>query len=55
LLKGDILKKENSDNEKLFFEDLEPNVQEVLIDLIVSVIENRHKGQEPQGDQAKEK
>ena len=47
--------KEKSENGKLFFEDLEPNVQEVLIDLIVSVIENRMKNQGPQLDQAKEK
>ena len=49
------MQKENSENEKLFFENLDPNTQEILIDLIVSVIENRRKNQEPQLDQAKEK
>jgi hypothetical protein len=39
------MQKENSDNGKLFFEDLEPNAQEVLIDLIVSIIKNRRKSQ----------
>ena len=49
------MQKENSDNGKLFFEDLEPNAQEVLIDLIVSVIKTHRKNEEPQLDHFKEK
>jgi len=45
------LQKENSDSEKLFFEDLEPHAQEVLIDLIVSIIENRGKNQTAQSNE----
>jgi hypothetical protein len=49
------LQKENSDREKLLFEDLEPHAQEVLIDLIVSIIENSHKNQGLQLSEAKGK
>jgi len=36
-----ILEKEIFSGEKMFFEDLEPHVQEIILDLIVSVVKNR--------------
>lgn len=41
-----ILQEENFSGEKMFLEDLEPHVQEVILDLIVSVVKNRITQQE---------
>ena len=49
------MQKENTSNDKLFFEDLDPLTQETIIDLIVSIIKNKQKNQGAQLDQAKEK
>ena len=40
------MEKEIFSGEKIFYEDLEPHVREIILDLIVSVIKNRITQQE---------
>ena len=38
----------NFNDDVLYFEDLEPNIQDAIIDYIVSIIENKMKNKEEQ-------
>jgi hypothetical protein len=37
------MKAESKNEEILYFEDLEPNIQDAIIDFIVSIIENKYR------------
>ena len=43
---GFTVEKPDSDENKIYFEDLPDNAQEAIIDLIVSIIKNKQQEQE---------